>query len=102
MERITYANFGIQKVRKDTNGNIDQLLVYRRESDDSLTYLDWYSKQSIINHMEDGNTYMTISISDGYWYKGDDIHVVSTSWGKYLRTDGNHLASDNLGNLPEV
>lgn len=33
----------------------------------------------------------------GSWEEGDKIHVVE---GEYIRTDGNNIESDNLGELP--
>lgn len=34
----------------------------------------------------------------GYWYDGEEIHVVDD---RYLRTDKNYIKADNLENLPE-
>jgi hypothetical protein len=95
-----YADFGLQKKRPDSQGNITDLLVHRREADDSMTYLGWYTRAAIIEHIEQGNTYMTIEIKDGIWHKGAEVHVVRTAHGKYLRTDRNSIARDNLDNLP--
>lgn len=33
----------------------------------------------------------------GYWYDGEEIHVVDN---RFLRTDRNNTKADNLGNLP--
>lgn len=102
MSTTRYADFGIEKVRKGNNGNITSLLLHRLETDNSMQRLGWYSKTDVINSIEkDNRTYMTITIENGTWYKGSDVHVVTTIWGKYLRTDQNSTSEDNLGNLPE-
>lgn len=39
--------------------------------------------------------------SDGYYKKGADVHVLTVDKVKYIRTDANAKAKDNLENLPE-
>ena len=36
-------------------------------------------------------------LRNGFWYIGEEVHVVENS---YLRTDANNIKADNLGNLP--
>ena len=102
-QRNVNAQFGIEK-KRTRNGAISELLIHRQESDRSLTRLGWYTRQAIVDHIEAGNTYMTVRIdhASNTWYPGEDVHVVTTRDGsKYLRTDRNAVPGDNLGNLPE-
>ncbi|MEO8608316.1 MAG: DUF3892 domain-containing protein [Chloroflexota bacterium] len=101
MYQIQYATFGIEKKRIDNYGRITELLIYRKEDNNNMTHLGWYSRQAIINHINSGQTYMTISIGNGIWNMGAEIHVVHGNTGDYLRTDRNQIAADNLDSLAE-
>jgi hypothetical protein len=35
------------------------------------------------------------------WKKGQEIHIITVNGIKYIRTDQNRKASDNLENLPK-
>jgi hypothetical protein len=101
MAITTYADYGVEKIRKDKDGNISELRVHHREEGNVMKLFGWYTKAEVISRIEQGSGFMTISIGSNGWNKGADIHVVNTTSGKYLRTDGNNIARDNLGNLPE-
>ncbi|MBZ0298010.1 MAG: DUF3892 domain-containing protein [Anaerolineae bacterium] len=94
------AEFALEKRRSNKQGVIESLFVWRRDGG-QLVQLDWYPRQSIVNHINDGHTYMTVNIKEGKWIQGADVHVVKTAYGEYLRTDRNQIAADNLDNLPE-
>lgn len=96
-------DFGVEDVQYDNDGStISKLLIRRREADGSMRLLGWYAKQGIINSIESGRSYITIGIDRqvNTWCGGQEIHVVTTLRGKYLRTDRNGVAADNLGRLP--
>ncbi len=99
MFQVINAEFGIEK-KRILDGAIAELLVRRLEADNSMSYVGWYSRQVIVDHIKQGHTYMTIIIS-GNWCKGADINVVRTNFGEYLRTDRNRTSADNLDNIPE-
>lgn len=43
----------------------------------------------------------TATKRSGVWYEGSRVNTVTVSGVKYLRTDRNSTARDNLGELPE-
>ena len=61
-----------------------------------------YTKSAVIKAIEDGIViYTWYKHNDGNWGEGDQVRVVNTTRGKYIRTDSNSIAEDNLENLPE-
>jgi hypothetical protein len=101
MYQIQYATFGIEKKRTDKNGKITGLLIHSRGANDVMTNQGWFTRQAIIDHINSGQTYMTISIGNGVWSMGAEVHVVHGKSGDYLRTDRNQIEADNLDSLPE-
>lgn len=60
------------------------------------------ARSDVVNAIERGNSFVTISVNpDGAWKKGEDVRIIIVGGVKYLRTDANSKAADNLGNLPE-
>lgn len=92
--------FYIDKVHyaKDLYGNklyISKVKGTNVLSEDSTNE---YTKQAVINFINDGNAVETKYVRNGRWVVGEDVHVVDNS---YLRTDNNNTKADNLENLPE-
>lgn len=60
------------------------------------------SRQTVIKSIESGDEYYTVppNGSGGYQW-GDSIEVIPIKGEKFLRTDGNEVEEDNLGELPE-
>lgn len=56
------------------------------------------TKQQMIDFInQNPDCTKTKYLKNGSWYVGEDVHVVDN---RYLRTDGNNIKADNLGNLP--
>lgn len=92
--------FYIDKVHyeKDYYGN--KLYISRVKGTTSLyeTATKEYSKQSVIDFINDGNAVKTKYRRNYSWVVGEDVHVVDN---RYIRTDKNNIKADNLENLPE-
>lgn len=58
------------------------------------------TRSQVVTAIENGKTFVTI-LQGGKWKKGQDVHIITVKGTKYLRTDQNLKASDNLGELPE-
>lgn len=59
------------------------------------------SRSAVVGDIARGCTVKTaVRRTDGKCYEGADVHIVTINHIKYLRTDGNSRASDNLGSLP--
>lgn len=59
-------------------------------------------RSDVVNAIQNGKIFVTIVRGiDSKWTKGEDVRVVTVNGTKYIRTDANSKASDNLGKLPE-
>jgi hypothetical protein len=97
-----WADYGISHVRYDAqHTHIQKVRVRADQGEDFGDSHDW-SRVSVVNSIERGNTFVTIlRDSDGKYRRGQDVHVVTIDGVKYIRTDQNSTAADNLGSLPE-
>lgn len=75
----------VTHVRYDENDNVIEKVKCK---DGSV-----YTKKQMIIWL----TYDSIAYTYYDSHVGDHIHIVDN---EYLRTDGNHIKCDNLGNLP--
>ena len=60
-----------------------------------------YDRKDIIQGIQKGDNWYTCSQKDESWIITAEIHVVEVDGEYFIRTDGNNIKSDNLGELPE-
>lgn len=97
-----WADYCISAVRYNTeHTHIDKVRVCP-DLGDKLGNFSEIVRGDVVNAIERGNSFVTIyANSDGNWKKGEDVRIIIVGGEKYLRTDANSKAADNLGNLPE-
>lgn len=98
-----WADYGISSVRyNDERSHIVKVKVHEDKGDSFGSAEEW-SRNQVVSAMERGKTFVTIlkEGTDGKWRKGQDVHIITVKGVKYIRTDKNQTASDNLENLPE-
>jgi hypothetical protein len=97
-----WADYGISHVRyDDEHTHIVKVRVLENKGDTFGPAEEWARKQ-VVSAIEGGTTFVTIlKTSEGKWKKGQDVHIITVKGLKYIRTDQNAQASDNLENLPE-
>jgi hypothetical protein len=102
IEMNMWANFGISEVRyDDQHSHIEKAKVHQDNGDSMGDPKEW-SRDQIIAAIGLGITFVTIlKVSDINWKKGQDVNIVTVNEVKYIRTDKNQKASDNLESLPE-
>lgn len=94
------ADLTIEKVKKDSSGNIIEVKASIRVKDWSKGEVS-LTKEDIIYLIEDGAIIFSRYVGkDGKFTMGAKINVISINNKKYLRTDPNKTAKDNLDNLP--
>ena len=85
------------------------IIAVHYKDNDSNTYIDEIktlehgikSRTTVVGDIESGKTVMTaVKGSDGKYYAGEKVHVITVNGYKYLRTDANSTPRDNLENLP--
>lgn len=96
-----WADYGISAVRYNTeHSHIDKVKVHEDTGETIGDAVEW-ARTKVVAQLEAGTTFVTILKKEGKWTKGQDVHVVEVNGAKYIRTDKNKTAKDNLGNLPE-
>ncbi len=97
-----WADYGISRVGyNDQRTHIVKVELYE-DKGDSLGSAEVWSRDQVVSAIGRGKTFVTIlRASDGNWMKGQEVHTVTVNGTKYIRTDQNQQASDNLENLPE-
>ncbi|GEM_PF-2881462 len=74
-----------------------------RSKSKNLHDAEIWSSQKVIDEIEKHQkTFVTSPNVLGIPLRVEDVRVMQVNGIKYLRTDSNSIASDNLSNLPEV
>ncbi len=95
-----WADYGISAVRYDSeHTHIVKVRVHEDKGDKIGAPTEW-TRSQVVTAIENGKSLVTI-LRGGNWKKGQDVHIITVKGTKYLRTDQNLKASDNLGELPE-
>jgi hypothetical protein len=97
-----WADYGISKVKYDSEQTHIVKAYIHEDKGNSIGRGEEWTRSQIVSAIERGKTFVTILISsDNKWRKGQEVHVITVNGVKYIRTDQNRTASDNLENLPE-
>jgi hypothetical protein len=97
-----WADYCISAVRYNSeHTHIVKVKVHPDNGDTIGDATEWL-RTDVITAIGNNKTFVTIVRSpEGKWKKGEDVRIVTINGTKYIRTDANNKASDNLGNLPE-
>lgn len=95
-----WADYVITEVRfKGDKIHIEE--VKRREdAGDNLINERTMLREDVIRELENNIRFVTVYKKEGKWVKGDNVGIVKVNDKKFIRTDGNTIEEDNLGNLP--
>lgn len=97
-----WADYGISAVRYDDERKHIVKVKVREDKGDKLGQAVEWTREQVVSAIEGGKTFVTVLKSDeGKWQRGQDVHTITVNRVKYIRTDQNRVASDNLENLPE-
>lgn len=102
MAAAKWADFCISAVRYDKDHKHIVAARVHIDKGDTITGYVEYPRATIVDNIEKGFSYVTITKkSDGNWAKGQPVFVVTINRVKYIKTVENNKESDNLENLPE-
>lgn len=89
--------------RNETDGSITSVRRHVVNSDGTFQTQGAEVKRSAVVSDIEGNgaVYETIYKRNGKWQRGAQIKVIVVNGTKYLRTDANNTAADNLDEIPE-
>jgi hypothetical protein len=94
-------------VKKAPDGTIAQLQISSFNDETMRLEVNQVrTRNYIIKAIEEANFPLKTAIKNAsYTYgfgPGPQVRVISSGGKKYLRTDANEIAADNLGELPEI
>jgi hypothetical protein len=97
-----WADYGISAVRyNQEESHIVKVKVHDDNGDSFGSPREW-TRNEVVSSLERGKSFVTILRGNNdKWKRGQDVHIVTVNGIKYIRTDKNYRASDNLENLPE-
>lgn len=99
---MSKVDYYISHVRYNTERtHIVKVRAYPNSGSQLGNPAEW-ARTEVVNAIGRGQTFMTMyKGADGQWKQGEDVRIVTIGGVKYIRTDNNSKAADNLGNLPE-
>ena len=96
-----WADFLISKVcYDDSHKRIKKVEVHT----DDGTYVHpagQVDRLIVVSNLKKGLTYMTVRNGTNGWKQGDKVIPYAVDDEYFIRTDGNKIKEDNLGELPE-
>jgi len=97
-----WADYAITAVKfKKEKRHIEQVKV-RADNGEQLVAEQTTPRLDVVRFLESGKTFVTAYKNNAnQWKKGDDVRIVEIRGNKFIRTDGNSIEEDNLGELPE-
>jgi len=96
-----WADYCISAVRYDNKKtHIDKVEV-REDLGDKVGAPEEWSREKVVSALENGDEFVTIFKNNkGNYDKGQKVEIIKVNTKKYIRTNRNKVASDNLENLP--
>lgn len=97
-----WADYCLSAVRYNTeHTHIVKVRCYP-DLGENLGDLREWTRSEVVTAIERGSSFITIYKNlEEKWSKGEEVRPITVNGTKYLRTDANSRAADNLGNLPE-
>jgi hypothetical protein len=99
---VKWADYVITAVKfKKEKRHIEQVKLMK-DNGEKLDYEQIASRIEVVQFLNSGITFVTAYKNiQNKWQKGDNVSVVQINNIKFIRTDGNNVEEDNLGELPE-
>jgi Protein of unknown function (DUF3892) len=96
-----WADYLISAVRYNVAGIHIEEVEVREDKGDEVGPPSAWKRSEVVSSLEAGNTFVTIvKDTNGEWDLGAEVGIVTVRGTKYIRTDADATAEDNLGNLP--
>ena len=97
-----WADYCISSVRYNAEHTHIVKVKVHNDSGDTIGAATEWTRSEVVTAIGSDKTFVTITqTTDRKWNKGEDVRIITVNGMKYIRTDANSRASDNLGNLPE-
>jgi hypothetical protein len=97
-----WADYGISRRRYDSEKTHIVKVMVHEDNGETIARGEEWTRSQVISAIESGKTFVTIlEGSDNKWKKGQPVRIIKVNGVKYIRTDENSKAADNLENLPD-
>ncbi|AXV37302.1 MAG: DUF3892 domain-containing protein [Methanobacteriaceae archaeon] len=99
---VKWADYCIFAVRYNSERTHIERLRGAKDLGDKLGDAKLWSREQVVAGLEKGYEFVTvIKNNTGRYDKGQKVELIEVDGTKYMRTDKNSIASDNLENLEE-
>jgi hypothetical protein len=97
-----WADYGISGVKYNGKGtHIDHVKIHI-DNGDTIGTANVWSREKIVSQLEKNYSFVSIIKNNkGKWDFGAKVEIIKVNGLKYIRTDRNNIASDNLEDLPK-
>lgn len=96
-----WADYCISRVRYNEQHSHIVKVEGMPDNDDELGTKVEFLREDVVSKIGRGITFVTVTLNEGKYCKGEDVRIVRINSVNYIRTDQNQKESDNLGALPE-
>ncbi len=101
MNKLKWADYAIIAVKfKKEKRHIEKIKI-REDTGDKLANEQTVLREEVVRAIENRTKFVTAYSRNNQWCKGDEVIIVEINYTKFIRTDGNRIEADNLGELPE-
>ena len=98
---VNPADYGVTAVKYNSIGKYIEWVKVGKFNNGSFEIRENWLRTKVISELEMGKTFITVVKHGDKLRKGTEIHIINLDGKKYIRTDNDNVASDNLENLPE-
>jgi len=95
------ADYGITGVKYNSIGKYIEWVEVGKFTGGSLGMRENWLRTKVISEFENGKTFITVLKHGDRLKKGAEVAIVVVNGKKYIRTDNENTASDNLQDIPE-
>lgn len=97
-----WADYLVTAVRYNEERTHIDVVTVHEDKGDSMGPATSQTRSWVVSARTQGLTFITAPQADnGKYVKGAFVEIIKVNGEKFLRTDANAKARDNLGNLPE-
>jgi Protein of unknown function (DUF3892) len=102
MAATKWADYAITAVKYHPFRTAITEVEIRNDNGTSLGPSRRVTRQAVVDALGRGESAVTAFLGqDGSFHRGENVRVLNTTHGRFLRTDRDHILADNLNNLPE-
>lgn len=97
-----WADYGISAVKYNNKGTHIEYAKVHIDNGDTIGTANVWTRETVVSQLEKNYSFVTIiKNKDDKWDLGAKVEIIKVNGLKYIRTDRNNFASDNLEDLPK-